>query len=304
MINNVILGDCKKEVLNLKNNTIKLILTDPPYELGSFRKEIGKWEKTEVCNSNVFDECNRVLVNGGFLMCFSANRTMYKFGISIEKANFDIRDTLIWEYTQQSIPRNMNLAKAIDAQTLYGKTSSKYLKQIEQEYGGESYIVKGTNNTMFGDKVEFQRKEYYPITDNAKEWDGWGTNLAPNYEPIIMARKKFKCSLAENVIKNNVGGLNIKKLYKLNDNKFPSNILRFPKEKRESYNNHPMVKPVKLLEYIILMTTKEGDIVLDPFAGSGSTLVACKNTNRQYIGIEINKKYIDIIHKRLNNKGE
>lgn len=68
----------------------------------------------------------------------------------------------------------------------------------------------------------------------------------------------------------------------------------------KTYNVKTLVKPVKLLEYIILMTTKEGDTILDPFAGSGSTLVACKNTNRNYIGIEINKDYYNIINKRLN----
>lgn len=298
MKNQIILGDCKEELLRIKSNSVQLILTDPPYELGSFRKKIGKWEKTEVCNSNVFQECNRILVDGGHLMCFTANRTIHKFGTAIEKANFEIRDTLIWEYTQQSIPRNMDVAKAIDAQMLYGKTSSKYLKQVEQEYGGEVYTIQGTNNTMFGDKVTFQRKEYSPITEQAKKWEGWGTNLAPKFEPLIMARKKFKGSLAENIINNKVGAINIEKLTNINS-KFPSNILTFSKEKREDFNNHPMVKPTKLLEYIILMTTKEGDTVLDPFAGSESTLLACKNTNRNYIGIETNEDYIKIIHRRL-----
>lgn len=66
--------------------------------------------------------------------------------------------------------------------------------------------------------------------------------------------------------------------------------------------NHPTIKPVNLVERHIKHTTKENDIVLDCFAGSGTTCVACKNTNRRFIGMEINKEYYDIAVKRLNNE--
>jgi site-specific DNA-methyltransferase (adenine-specific) len=66
-----------------------------------------------------------------------------------------------------------------------------------------------------------------------------------------------------------------------------------------SKNSHPTVKPIALMEYLIKLVSREGAVVLDPFAGSGSTLIACKNLNRQYIGIEKEPEYIDIINKRL-----
>ena len=59
---------------------------------------------------------------------------------------------------------------------------------------------------------------------------------------------------------------------------------------------------VKLLKEIIARYTKEGDTVLDPFAGSGSTLVACKQLNRNYIGIEINPEYVKIAQDRLKQE--
>ena len=62
---------------------------------------------------------------------------------------------------------------------------------------------------------------------------------------------------------------------------------------------HPTQKPVALFEYLIKTYTKEGDLVLDNCAGSGTTGVACKNTGRNYILIEKEKEYIDIINKRL-----
>lgn len=64
-------------------------------------------------------------------------------------------------------------------------------------------------------------------------------------------------------------------------------------------NNHPTVKPIALMEYLVKLVSREGAIVLDPFAGSGSTLIACKNLGRQYIGIEREEEYIKIINARL-----
>jgi len=61
---------------------------------------------------------------------------------------------------------------------------------------------------------------------------------------------------------------------------------------------HPTQKPVKLMEWIIEMFTDEGNTILDPFIGSGSTMVACQNLRRNCVGIEINPKYCEIVKKR------
>ena len=65
-------------------------------------------------------------------------------------------------------------------------------------------------------------------------------------------------------------------------------------------NSHPTVKPIALMEYIVKLVSREGAVVLDPFAGSGSTLLACKNLSRDYIGIEREADYIKIIKSRLD----
>ena len=65
-------------------------------------------------------------------------------------------------------------------------------------------------------------------------------------------------------------------------------------------NNHPTVKPIAIMEYLIKMVTPKGGMVLDPFAGSGSTLVAAKQNGYKYIGIEMTEEYIQIIEARLN----
>lgn len=74
-------------------------------------------------------------------------------------------------------------------------------------------------------------------------------------------------------------------------------VFRFPNGRSKI---HPTEKPLKLIEYLINVSSNEGDIVLDPFLGSGTTAVACKETNRQYIGFEIDEKYFNIAKDRLN----
>ncbi|MCH9852743.1 MAG: site-specific DNA-methyltransferase, partial [Alphaproteobacteria bacterium] len=67
----------------------------------------------------------------------------------------------------------------------------------------------------------------------------------------------------------------------------------------EEGNYHPTQKPIKLMEALIALTTKQGQIVIDPFCGSGSTLVAAQNLKRDYIGFELKPEYVNICHKRL-----
>lgn len=70
-----------------------------------------------------------------------------------------------------------------------------------------------------------------------------------------------------------------------------------PSEKTEG--KHPTQKPVYLLERIILASTREGDLVMDPFCGSSTTGVAAKRLNRRYIGIDNSKEYIELSQRRL-----
>ena len=86
---------------------------------------------------------------------------------------------------------------------------------------------------------------------------------------------------------------------------YPPNIQDVKKPNKKEYNppgesnSHPTIKPVKLMEWLVKLTSNEGDVVLDCFNGSGTTGVACKNLNRKYIGIEMNPEYIEMTRKRL-----
>lgn len=86
------------------------------------------------------------------------------------------------------------------------------------------------------------------------------------------------------------------------DNKgtrYADSVLNFPQKWRRQDQIHPTQKPVELMEYLINTYTNEGDLILDNCAGSGSTLLAAKNLNRQFIGIEKEKQYYDICLERL-----
>lgn len=84
--------------------------------------------------------------------------------------------------------------------------------------------------------------------------------------------------------------------------RYPTDILQFSKDKERI---HPTQKPVKLLEYLIKTYTNEGNTVLDNCMGSGSTGIACVNTNRNFIGIEKNEKYFNMAKQRIEDaKGD
>ena len=84
-----------------------------------------------------------------------------------------------------------------------------------------------------------------------------------------------------------------------NDDYYPSSILEFSNANQKA-KSHPTQKPVKLMEYLIKTYTNEGEVVLDNTMGSGTTGVACVNTNRSFIGMELDDKYFEIAKERIN----
>ena len=117
-------------------------------------------------------------------------------------------------------------------------------------------------------------------------------NLAPMYEPIIFAMKPYKKTLTDCVIENDIGG------FVGLDGSIPSNIISIPINKQNVY--HETEKPVALIEYLIkLFSINENHIILDFTMGSGTTGVACRNLNRNFIGIELDEGYFKIAEERL-----
>lgn len=102
-------------------------------------------------------------------------------------------------------PKSQNVGKQIECKEKYGKTNSQSLRRLEQEQGVNPHIVRQPNNGLMGEMKEFVRKEYTCLNQYA----GYGTCLKPAYEPIIMARKPVEGTVADNMLKYGVGGINI-----------------------------------------------------------------------------------------------
>lgn len=131
-------------------------------------------------------------------------------------------------------------------------------------------------------------------TENVDKWKDWRVgNLRPLFEPILWFEKPYPIgsTLTDNIIKNEVGGFNDKILQ--------TNIIKTTNKVQNKV--HPTQKDVELMETLIKLVTTEGQIVLDSFMGSGTTGVACKNTNRRFIGIEKEEKYYNIAKERIEN---
>lgn len=126
----------------------------------------------------------------------------------------------------------------------------------------------------------------------------------PIYNPQKTFGNKRKTSKAESKI-NCINTKNYGK-HGLTDydstERYPKSILKFKTDKQKS-SLHPTQKPVLLLEYLIKTYSNDGDIVLDNAMGSGSTCVACVNTGRKFIGIEINEDYYNIAKERIEKIG-
>lgn len=134
---------------------------------------------------------------------------------------------------------------------------------------------------------------------NEEYWEGWRVgNLRPLFEPILWFMKPYKLggTLADNIIEYGVGAYNCAAWNEYNS--LAANMIKVPGS-RLDHGKHPTQKPLALMEALIKLTTKENQIILDPFCGSGSTLVAAKKLNRNYIGIEISEEFCDIARKRL-----
>ena len=117
----------------------------------------------------------------------------------------------------------------------------------------------------------------------------------PLYNPQMRTGfKPYKCKQGRH--STNYGAYEQGHITESNGERYPIDIIKFKKDS----GLHPTQKPVELLEYLIKTYTNEGETVLDNCMGSGSTGIACINTNRNFIGYELNEKYFEIAEKRIN----
>jgi site-specific DNA-methyltransferase (adenine-specific) len=188
-------------------------------------------------------ECLRVLKPGGHLLAFSGTRTYHRMASAIEDAGFEVRDMIEWVYGS-GFPKSLNIGKAVDKlqgnkreisgyEERFGREGRKANCGFKEEYVGAS----GTQDQSAMKPIML------PVSEEAKQWEGWGTALKPAHEPICMARKPLaEKTVAENCLKYRTGGINIDESRV--EGKLEGDPNRFAKTDGGSFNKFSYAEPI------------------------------------------------------------
>jgi site-specific DNA-methyltransferase (adenine-specific) len=308
----LIQGDCLVESNQIESGSVDLILTDPPYgTMGGKNRnkikrfvELGNWDLA-IDPKNIYEIANRILRKNGKMILFSQEPyTSKMISESIPNVPFSYR--AIWEKDNFAfaLGTNKNMVSFYEDILIFSKDQcknakhplrrimSKYVEKYGKEYLIELFLKEGRYSSELSARVHSSYKFGF---NNGMRFDLMDEKMFVFLSEFIEFEEEY-CQLKK-----------IDNLYKLKfastfnlweGNKYKSNILKYKKD----YDGfHPTQKPVLLLEDLIKTFSNENYLVVDLTMGSGSTGVACKRTNRKFIGIEKDEKYFEIAKKRIEN---
>lgn len=273
-------GNCLDVLKGIPDNSFDSVITDPPYGI-SF---MGKHWDYDVPSVEIWKECMRVLKPEGSLLSFAGTRTQHRMVSNTVEAGLNLQDVFLWCYGS-GFPKSHNISKAID------KMAGEKRELRVNERWADKY-PNGPGGNLSGDG----RSEHYgqakrivgnpimtsdPVSDAAKQWEGWGTALKPAHEPISWYSK----------------GAATPELYK--DVQRLMYCAKAAKKERGEGNNHPTVKPIKLMSWLCNLVTPPGGLILDPFMGSGSTGVAALQSGFDFVGVELSEDYTEVARRRI-----
>lgn len=288
------IGDCQTVLSSFGENFFHSCITDPPYGMG-----MDHWDHS-VPNVDIWREVFRTLRPGAFCLAFCSPELYHRLACNVEDAGFIIKDQIMW-MTTTKMPKHNRLKPAhepiVVAQKPYeGSLQSNFEKwgcgliDIEntrvpwEKEPPKGWIKGGSKRRVFGGV----QNKACDIETKEEVWIDPSTN-----EPIV---------------KELTGG---------NDaGRYPSNIIGEVEPEHQKYfyapratrkekggdNDHPTVKPVDLMAYLIKIYSPINSTVLDPFCGSGSTGVAAIRENRDFVGIDLSEHYIEITTKRCEDE--
>ena len=298
----------------VRKNSVHALITDPPYGI-SYQN--NHWDKN-LPEKQIWSDALDRLRPGAFGAVFSAVRLMHRMMVDLEDSGFIIKDVLFWSYLN-GMPKSRDIALDIDKELgveSHNAGTYKYVQGYRKE-GAAHY------------KTEATKHKKVAASKEGKFFAGSGLGLKPAYEPVILVQKptEKKLSVAQNIIKYGTGALNIEQTRipyekgegKVGHNPHPkgrvaANIVRttafedgydkfflVPKVRQhaETYNNHPTLKPVDLMHHLTKLLTWEGQTILDPFMGSGSTGVSAYLLRRKFVGYELDKEYFKKAKRRM-----
>lgn len=327
----IINADCLNEMRKMEANSISAIVTDPPYGL-SF---MGKGWDHAIPGKEYWEECKRLLKPGSFLLAMGGTRTFHRLTCAIEDVGLEIRDCISWLYGS-GFPKSHNnfgiegygtaLKPAWEPIIMAMKPCDGTFKQNAEKWGQAGINIKACRIGIKGATKRSHQAEYPKNKDGredrSKHWartghnvkeiskGRWPANLILDEEAGqmldeqsgIKASRFFYCAKASPSERNDgLDGLpetcapknGAEKRLTVGESK----DVALPRS-----NNHPTVKPLKLMEYLIkLVMPLQGGMLLDPFAGSGTTILAAMRLGFDSIGIEKDEGYCEIAKARLES---
>ena len=316
--------DCLNTFKLIEDKTIDLILIDPPYNISK-----AEWDKWKTVSEyiefmgKVFKECERVLKdNGSFYFFHNDFLQMVELQNFINKnTGFVFKNMLTWEkYQTNKQYYGKNVLMFVNA------TEKRNYRSMAEYCLYYTFQDKTGLNKIYDDKECFTSIKRY-LKEEKKKSGLTNKDLSLIFSEYTNKKGCLNRSVVERYFSNKQWVFPTENIYenvlqKTGYFQKPYEELRREyEEQRYTFNvfdtdktttflippapkqGHITPKPVDLLEYIIKTSSNEGDTVLDCFMGSGSTGVACLNTNRRFIGIEKDDKYFEIAKKRIKEHG-
>lgn len=278
-LNRIYNEDCLEGMKRIPDNSVDCILTDPPYLYLKNQKLDRPFDEKAF-----FSECKRVLKKDSFIVLFGRGTSFYRWNTILADIGFTFKEEIIWDKINttspllplsrkhetisiQSIGRKIILRSKVPYEEIRINDDSKVV-------GDAKRIVSYIRNN----DIDVLKKEI----DN-----GLIYNRKRTHKTHVSAQNGFySCNEAISCINSIKNGCNERDII---------SVLR------DHYSAiHPTQKPVRLIERLLAIISCDGDIILDPFSGSASTAIACINTNRNYIGFEIDKEFYELSVKRIN----
>ena len=302
------LGDCLIESDKIENGSVDLILTDLPYGTVKDIKNVnhgmsGKCEWDVVIDTDkIMQIANRILRKNGKMILtaqdpFSTelkNKAIpnlpYNYSCVWEKSNF-ANCLLINKACANFYEDILIFSKTHDTEDLHPLRN--YLKECKEKSG----MTNKQFNHLFSDYTNKKVNRDRSVLEHY--WAAAQFHLPTEeiYEKILQPTGFFPIPYQELKEIDNEFKKKFASTFNLwEGKKYKSNVFKYD---RSEVGYHPTQKPILLLEDLIKTFSNENDLVVDLTMGSGSTLVACQNTNRNGIGIEMNDEYFSIAEKRV-----
>ncbi len=280
-INEIYNQDCLEGIKLIDNNSIDCILTDPPYLYLDHKLDRDFNEDT------LFSEWKRVLKKDGFVVVFGRGTSFYRWNTKLANLGFKFKEEIIWNKRKTSSPLlNLNrIHETISIHTLGNglikKSHVPYLEIKKHNIDGVIMDIKRLK-TVFSNVKNFEEVEKY-LKSGKKAFN---KKRNDTFETTIKNNSAKGSNETTNTLHSVMNGMIEKSIIEINSERLTA--------------VHPTQKPDRLLERLLTLTTEENALILDCFAGSGSTLTACIKSNRNFIGFEIDFGYFSVAKKRIS----